>query len=175
MKKTLLATAATTAIVVGGLSVAQVASAQTDDSGATETTTVEVVDTSTDERRSGERRGHRGGGCDLDTAAETIGIEVEDLRSALESGQSIAEVATDNGVEPDIVVEAMVAETAEHLSEKVESGRVTQDEADERLADKTERITTRVFETDADTETDTDGEADVEDDTGTRPEEGEGS
>lgn len=170
MKKTLLTLVATTGIALGGFTAASVAGAQSyGDGGTNEAPAVEETDASGvdtieivpiqdevepeapeadgDGERAG-RRGHRGRGCDLDTAAEAIGITEDDLRSALDSGESIADVAAANGVDPDTVVDAMAASAAEHLTEKVEAGVLTQDEADERLADKTERITDRVFDLD---------------------------
>lgn len=93
----------------------------------------------------GDREGRRGrGGCKLDTAAEVIGIDVEALRSALDEGQTIAEVAADNGVSADAVIDAMVEAAEERLSEKVEEGRITQNEADDKLVEKTDRIEDRV-------------------------------
>ena len=103
----------------------------------------------------GERGRHRRGGCgNLDAAAEAIGVEADDLRSALDEGQSIADVAIANNVDPDTVVDAMVASADEHLAEKVDAGRLTQEEADERLAEKTERINDRVFDTETEVEAD---------------------
>ncbi|MFA9565557.1 MAG: hypothetical protein ACERLM_12745 [Acidimicrobiales bacterium] len=182
MKKTLLTIAATAGIALGGMSAASVASAQSyGDDSSTETAVVEDVDQAEvqspealpvqDENdgqsedaepnedaqanEEGERGRHRRGGCgNLDAAAEAIGVEVDDLRSALDDGQSIADVATANDVDPDTVVDAMVASADEHLAEKVEAGRLTQEEADERLAEKTERINDRVFDTETEVEAD---------------------
>ena len=166
MKKTLLTIAATTGLAVGGFSLAGVASAQSyGDDSSTQTPVVEdaedagaeapeivLTQTEGDEapadaetNEEGRRRGHRRGGCgDLETAAEAIGIEEDALRESLESGQSIADVATANDVDPQTVVDAMVASATERLSQKVEDGRLTQEEADERLAEKSERISDRV-------------------------------
>ena len=82
----------------------------------------------------------------LETAATTIGISEDDLRTALEDGQTLAEVATANGVEPQAVIDALVAEATTRLDEAVADGRIEQADADERLADLTERITTAVNE-----------------------------
>ena len=81
------------------------------------------------------------GGCEgrgLDTLAETIGIDVEELRAALEDGQTPAEVAEDNGVSRDDLVDAIVADINEHLDQAVEDGHLTEAEADERRADADE-------------------------------------
>ena len=89
------------------------------------------------------RRGHRGG-CNLEDAAAAIGIEESELRASLDEGQSIAEVAEANGVDVESVIDAMGAAESEHITEKVEEGRISQDEADEKLAELDSRITERV-------------------------------
>lgn len=65
----------------------------------------------------GTEPGWRGPGDRLETVAEAIGISVEDLRAALADGSSIADIATANGVDPDDVVEALVAEATARLEE----------------------------------------------------------
>lgn len=102
---------------------------------------------------NGRRRGHRGG-CNLEAAAIAIGVDETDLRAALDGGQTIAEVAEANGVDTDTVIDAMVDAKAERLAEKVESGRISQEEADEKLADIEDRITNQVNGVDDDEGTD---------------------
>jgi len=69
----------------------------------------------------------------LDAAAEALGIEVVDLLERLRDGQTVAEVATELGVDVDAVVDAMVtdiveqtgrdeAEVREHVTEVVNEG-----------------------------------------------------
>lgn len=77
----------------------------------------------------------------LDVAASTIGVTVEDLRAALEAGQSIADVATAHGVEPQAVIDAMVADARANLADKVADGDLTQEQADEIGANLLTRIT----------------------------------
>jgi hypothetical protein len=86
--------------------------------------------------------GERPGGhmLGLDAAAEAIGIDVEELSTALRDGQTIAEVAEENGVDSDEVVSAMVAAAEERLAQAVEEGQLTEDEADEIAAELPERI-----------------------------------
>lgn len=92
----------------------------------------------------------RRGGVMVDAVAvaEAIGIDVADLRTALADGQTIAEVATANGVEADAVVDAIVAVRAERLADAVANGRLTQEEAHARLAEQTATIEARVNGTD---------------------------
>ena len=68
----------------------------------------------------------------------------DELRTALEGGQTIAEVAAEKGVDVQTVIDAMVAGMKTHLDEEVASGEHTQEEADEKLAEATERITDSV-------------------------------
>jgi hypothetical protein len=89
----------------------------------------------------GGHRGGRGVGADLSVAANTIGMTVDELRTALQSGQSIADVATSKNVDPQAVIDAMVAAMNERLAESVASGKLTQEKADELAATATTRIT----------------------------------
>jgi uncharacterized protein YidB (DUF937 family) len=59
--------------------------------------------------------GHRGEV--LATAAEALGMSEDDLRSALEDGQSIAQVAEAQGVDVQTVIDALVAQATERLDE----------------------------------------------------------
>jgi hypothetical protein len=97
----------------------------------------------------GGRHGGPGGfgaKVSLETAATTIGIAEDDLRTALQDGQTLAEVATANGVEPQAVIDALVAEATARLDQAVTDGRIEQADADARKAELTERITTAVNE-----------------------------
>lgn len=98
------------------------------------------------EGTEGDRpEGRRGRGeCGVDAAAAAIGIDVDDLRTALGEGSTIADVAEANGVDPDAVVAAMVEAAEERLDTKVEAGRLTEEEADEKLEAKTDRIEDKV-------------------------------
>lgn len=174
MKNHKLITVATLAgLTLGGLSVSAAAAqsygensslAPVEESAAVETTddtvepTVEsdagdivlVQDTeepgTTEGEVDGEREGRRRhrGGCDLDEAAAAIGIEEADLRGAVDSGDTIADVAAANGVDVDVVIDAMVDAKAERISDKVAEGRITQEQADDKLAELETRITDRV-------------------------------
>ena len=76
--------------------------------------------------------------------AGLLGIDAETLRSELVAGKTIAEVATEHGVDPQTVIDALVAEAKTHLDLSVTNGRLTQEEADAKLTEVTERITDRV-------------------------------
>lgn len=85
--------------------------------------------------------GHHGG---LDAAAAAIGISTDDLRTALQSGQSLADVAQAHGVTSQAVTDALVAAEKTELDARVASGDITQAEADQKLAALTQDVTAMV-------------------------------
>jgi hypothetical protein len=89
---------------------------------------------------AGAHRGGRGFGVGLDTVAEILGMEAEDVRAAVAEGTTLAELAERQGVGRDALIDGIVAEVTSSLDEKVAAGDLTQAEADERLAAVTERI-----------------------------------
>jgi hypothetical protein len=76
----------------------------------------------------------------LDIAAETIGIERSALVDALADGQTIAEIAADNGINAGAVIDALVAAHEAKLDELVNDGSITAEEAAERAAEAADRI-----------------------------------
>lgn len=96
--------------------------------------------------------GHGGGGWpDLATAATALGMTEDELITALRAdGASLATVAGQQGVSVDTLVTALADAAEARIAEAVTEGRMTQEQADQRLADLTERITERVEATDAD-------------------------
>lgn len=87
------------------------------------------------------RRGFRHhGGPSLEVAAETIGIDVAELRAALVEGDSIADVAEAQDADVDSVVAALVAHANERLDQAVTDGRISAESADERRADIADRV-----------------------------------
>lgn len=94
--------------------------------------------------RGGPRGGHHHAGFDGEVVAGLLGVDAETLRSELRAGKTVAEIAAEQGVDPQTVIDALVAEADSHLDLSVENGRLTQEEAEARLADITERITDMV-------------------------------
>jgi hypothetical protein len=90
--------------------------------------------------------GHHGGDrIGLETAAGALGLTEAELRTALEpDGTSLADVAQAQGVDVDTLVDALVQAQQDRIAQAVEDGRLTQAEADERLADLEARVTERV-------------------------------
>ena len=68
-------------------------------------------------------------GAGLEVAAGALGLGKEDLRTALKSGRSIADVAEEKGVPTQTVIDAMVAQAGSRLETAVDNGRITQERA----------------------------------------------
>ena len=171
-KKIVLATAAG-ALALGGLGAAVPAMAAGDGTTGTSTATsaedrirdalsglvddgsisqeqADEVATTLGESGIGDR-GHGGGGrgLALATAAETLGLSEDDLRSALEADDAtLASVAADQGVAVEDLQAALVESAQARLDQAVADGRLTQEEADERAADLESRIADLVQSTD---------------------------
>jgi hypothetical protein len=82
--------------------------------------------------------------ADLSTVAEVLGLSEDDLRTALEDGATLAEVAEEQGVDTQEVVDAVVAAQQERLDEAVAGGDLTQERADEIAEQAEERATALV-------------------------------
>jgi hypothetical protein len=76
--------------------------------------------------------------------ASTIGIERADLRAALKSGQSVAEIAQAHNVEPQAVVDAVVSAVNQRVDEAVANGRITAERGDTIKGKVAERANTLV-------------------------------
>ena len=76
--------------------------------------------------------------------AEQLGMTVEDLTTALKDGKSVADLATEKGVALETIVEAIMAPRREALAQRVAAGELTQEQADQMLAQMQENITNRL-------------------------------
>jgi len=80
--------------------------------------------------------GQRGGfGFDLATLTDATGLNEAEIRSALADGSTIAELVEANGGDLDALIAEVVSTFEERLATAVENGRLTQEEADARLAE----------------------------------------
>ena len=123
-----------------------------DDGSLTQEQADEVA-TTLDDAGIGHGHGgpHGGGWPGLTAAATALGMTQDELETALEAdGASLATVADAQGVPVDTLVTALADAAEARLAEAVSDGRISQEQADERLADLTERITEWVQATDAD-------------------------
>jgi uncharacterized protein YidB (DUF937 family) len=81
----------------------------------------------------------------LGIVAETIGITPAELREDLSDGDTIAQVAESYGVDPQAVIDAVLAPLFERIDQAEANGRLTPGEAAEKKAAATERVTNIVF------------------------------
>jgi len=84
--------------------------------------------------RGFDGRGHGMMGAEgvnlLAVAAEKLGMTEADLMTALQSGQTIAQVATDKGVDAQTIADAYIAQLTTNLNQEVTDGKITQKQAD---------------------------------------------
>ena len=92
----------------------------------------------------GPRRGAHELVTDTSVAAKAIGISEADLVAALGKGQTIAQVAQSKGVNPQAVIDALVADGKAELADQVKNGQLTQAQADSEQAAVVQRATGQV-------------------------------
>ena len=86
--------------------------------------------------------GHRGEG--LDAAAEALGLEVDALKEQLRGGTTLAQVAEAQGVDVQVVIDALVASATERIDAALAEGRIDEARATELKEGLVERVTERV-------------------------------
>jgi ribosome recycling factor len=89
--------------------------------------------------RGGPRAGF-GGGVNFQTAATAIGITPQELRTELQKGQSLAQVAQAHGKTGAAVAQALKDEANKRIDQAVTSGRLTADQANTRKTAVDQRI-----------------------------------
>jgi hypothetical protein len=80
----------------------------------------------------------------LRSAAEQTGLEVSVIVEQLQAGSSLADILTANGVDVTTFIDEAVAQAETRLSQAVANGRLTQEQADERLTNLRDRLTDRI-------------------------------
>jgi hypothetical protein len=90
---------------------------------------------------------HRGGfghgfkvGANLEEVAEFLGVERDVVIEGLSNDQSLAQIAEANGTSRDALVAFLTEQVTERVSEALADGQITQERADEILANSDERI-----------------------------------
>lgn len=82
----------------------------------------------------------------LHNAAETIGITDDQLRDGLKDGQTVGQVAEANGVAPQTVIDALVADGNARIDQAVADGHLDPAKAAEAKTKLAERVTKLVNE-----------------------------
>lgn len=76
----------------------------------------------------------------LDAAASALGVTADELRTDLQAGKSIAQVAQEKGVNLDDVKNAIVTEATGRIDQAVTDGKLTQEQADRAKAELGQHI-----------------------------------
>ena len=63
----------------------------------------------------------------IDAVSELLGLSPEEIREEHESGKSLVEIAEEQGVSEDALIEAIMAAPKEAIEQKVEDGILTQE------------------------------------------------
>jgi hypothetical protein len=85
------------------------------------------------------RDGRLGG---LQEIVELAGLDIATIREGLQSGSSLNDILVANGSDVQAVTDAIIASRTEAINEAVANGRITQEQADERIAGLSETVTT---------------------------------
>lgn len=75
-----------------------------------------------------------GGKIDLTAVGKVLGLSADELKSSLTGGKSLADVAKEKGVDAQKVIDAVTTTLKNEISQAIKDGKLTQEEADKRLA-----------------------------------------
>ncbi|MGG6313250.1 hypothetical protein [Paenibacillus macerans] len=89
---------------------------------------------------------HRGGGMMMasEELAEALGLTADELKDAMKSGQTLADVAAAQNVDVATLINLLAEKSKERLAAQLDSGKLTQDEYEARVGEITERVTSLV-------------------------------
>ncbi len=104
----------------------------------------EMVNTVRPARGEGMRGGPQGGGKNVAAIASVLKLTEAELKTQVQSGKTLAQIATAQGVDVKLVIDAIVADVKTHIADEVMSGEITQAEADTKLAGLTAKVTEMV-------------------------------
>jgi len=86
-------------------------------------------------------RGRLGaGGAQPALLAKTLGMTVEEVHEALAEGQTVAELAKAQDIAWEDIVAALRASMSERIQQAMDEGRITQEQADERIEQMEEHL-----------------------------------
>lgn len=91
--------------------------------------------------RSDDDECHRGkGSAKVAALAELVGTDAEGLKTALKEGNTLAEIAEQNGVEVQAVIDALVEQANQRIDAAVEAGKMTTEEGETKKSEAAARI-----------------------------------
>ena len=85
-----------------------------------------------------------GGFSLVDATATATGLTVDQVIAALQEGKTFAQIAEEAGVDPQAIVDAFLADREAELAQAVADGRLTQEQADQMLAEMAEHVSARM-------------------------------
>ncbi|MCW2544582.1 MAG: hypothetical protein JWM40_2134 [Frankiales bacterium] len=91
----------------------------------------------------GGRGGHGGRGL-IEDASTILGMTPEQIRTAMGTTQSLADVAATKGISKATLIDKLLADMDARVAADVKAGRITQAQADERKADAKAKVTEAV-------------------------------
>ena len=145
MNKQIQSVIAGTAIVVamGTIGLGIVGSAQAQ---PIKSSSVTVLNTSaTSSNVAQQSAGMRGGpGKDVAAIASVLKLTEAELKTQVQSGKTLAQIATAQSVSVQSVINVLVAGMQAHIAEELASGEITQAQATTKLASVTAKATERV-------------------------------
>lgn len=103
------------------------------------------------ERRQHHRQRHAVRGL-LGEAASIIGLEPEEMAEAIQGGATVAEIAEDNGVDTQTVIDGLLAEVTERVDQALADEKIDEARAEELKANAEDHINelmNKVFARDA--------------------------
>lgn len=90
----------------------------------------------------GERRGERTGEMQdlLETITAELGLEPMDLLQQMREGKTLSQIITENGGDVEVIVDLLMTTITERINTAVSEGNLSQERADQILADLEDRI-----------------------------------
>lgn len=91
--------------------------------------------------RDGWRRpGERVFGLLLQTVADTTGMDIRDILAAVRDGQTINDMLTANGADPQVVIDTVTATATDQINTALAEGKITNEQAATALEGLNERL-----------------------------------
>lgn len=91
-----------------------------------------------------QHEGKNGHGKNAEEVAAILKLTKEELRTQVESGKTLAQIATAQKVDIKLVIDSMVANIKTYIAEELASGEITQAQADKKLANVTTKVSEMV-------------------------------
>lgn len=92
-------------------------------------------------RQRGHRKHHRSHRAEM---SEFLGLSGADIHEGLAEGKNIAELAAEQGISEDELVDHIVSNIETHMNEAVEAGKIEADDAAQKLEQVEEHVTDMV-------------------------------